>query len=155
MNDFSVVCNSINSTNYLANGNNNSALQYQFDFTPFKNGQYELTFSFVGGNGNYSPSLNAFLSINWGGSRVYTTSTSSTAAVGTGFIGILSPTFISAASGYLKASLQDNPPVNIQLPPSSSFTVSVLKYDGTTFTDNSAANLANYMLVLHFRKINE
>ncbi len=59
--DFKIILNSSNGS-----GTNNNSLSYNFDFSPFKTGYYEMTFSFVAGNNNVDPSIPAELLINFG-----------------------------------------------------------------------------------------
>ncbi len=49
-NDFTIICSSTNGS-----GSNNNSLKYNFDFSPFKNGTYQVSFSFISGSNAIDP----------------------------------------------------------------------------------------------------
>jgi hypothetical protein len=135
--DFKIVLNSS-----MGIGTNNNSLSYNFDFTPFKNGYYEMTFSFVCDNNSVDPSIPAELSINFGTWKNYTTQQNYTSATVTNHVGILYPVYLSITQGYLRANFQDNSPSVLYRPASNNFTVSINEIVSTycSFTGSIPAN---------------
>jgi hypothetical protein len=135
--DFKIVLNSSNGS-----GTNNNSLSYNFDFTPFKSGFYEMTFNFVSGDNAVDPAIPAELLINFGGSKNYTTQSGYTSATSTNHVGILYPYYLSVNQGYLKASFEDNSPSVLYRPQTNTFTVTVNSIVSTycSFTGSIAAS---------------
>jgi hypothetical protein len=153
--DFAIVLNS--SVGVLDSNQTNSSLNYSFDFSPFKEGLYELTFTFVSANntvGSDSDTLvsAAFLYINFGGSQNYRVS-NSIAAAGSNFIGICYPIITFSFDGYLTSKWKDNPPTVISRPINNIFNVLFLDITNSLWVDSNNDEMSRYNLVLKFRKI--
>jgi hypothetical protein len=119
--DFKIVLRSTNGT-----GTNNNSLTYYFDFTPFEDTNYELTFNFASLNNDIDPAIPAELLINWGTLKNYQTVAYSSCASVSNHIGTLFPVLLSTTQGYLRANWIDNPPSVLRRPAGNgNFTVSI------------------------------
>jgi hypothetical protein len=152
--DFAIVLNSNNGQ--FDSNETNSSLNFKFDFSQFKEGLYELTFTFVSANSTIGESDTivspAFLYINFSGSQNYQV-TSSIAASGSNFIGICYPVIAFSFDGYLTAKWKDNPPTLISKPLNNNFRVQFLDINNNIWEDSNNQEIAQYNLVLKFRKI--
>lgn len=154
--DFKIVVNSSVNGTVL---NTTSYMSYSFDFTQFKDGFYEVTFSFCStGENDVDPSNPIELRVNFNGANGACYTTNALYKVGTvktTHLGILYPQQLSASTGFIQASFQDNIPTVIQKPMNfETFTVSLIDPTTNTFwIDNLATALTNYLLVLNFKKI--
>jgi len=136
----------------------NNSLTYYFDFSQFDDGYYEMTFTFVSGQNYLDPAEPANIHItNFGTSNVYASLFYNTQASTSQHIGLLWPSMSSAVTGhgFYAAGPTDNSPVIIRRPNTNNFTVNIYTFSGSLFQDYSTtpANLADYLLVLNFKKI--
>ena len=153
---FNIVLNSQQSTAPFINTNN---LYYQFNWTNIPPGKYQLQFSYLGQN---NPDYEAddcpqvFLTLGTVPS-VYQASARNGSVVST-FIGSLRAQTHQAGQVGFYANLQDNPEVYFNnLPTSGPIQVQVFRGDFVTpfTTINADTELAEYVMVLTFRKVGE
>ena len=136
----------------------NNSLTYYFDFSPFDDGYYELTFTFVSGQNCLDPAEAANIHItNFGSANVYSSLFYNTQASTSQHVGLIWPSMSSTITGhgFYHAGPMDNSPVIIRRPNTNNFTVNVYTYSGALFMDGNTppANLADYLLILNFKKI--
>jgi hypothetical protein len=148
--DFKLI---INSNNYTGVKTTNSNVNYQFDFTPFDDGLYELSFSFASNTNNENIGGVAEILINFFDTQCFTTSPLTIATPNTTHIGVVYPQITSGTNGYLCAKFSDNSPTLIRKPMSNLFTVQVLNLAGGLYVDGVGAALNSYILALAFKKV--
>jgi hypothetical protein len=152
---FNIVLNSQQSSAPVINTNN---LSFQFNWTNIPQGKYQLQFAYIGkNNGDYvaNDAPQVFLSLGTVPS-VYQASASNGSVI-SNFIGSLRTQTHAAGQVGFYSNAQDNPEVYYnRLPTSGPITVQVFRDDFTTpFTTLAGTNLADYILVLTFRKVGE
>jgi hypothetical protein len=151
MNNFKLILNSSNGI-----GSNPNSLSYFYDFSQHEEGVYELTFSYIGGDNDIDPSQPAEVFISFNTLRSYACQVNNSGqagAVSTNHIGLLSPIYLSATNGYLRANMSDNTSSYLRLPYINTFSVNILTRAGVPYTDSASANLASYIMTLAFKKI--
>ena len=151
---FNIVLNS-QQVSASSSGNNNDCT-YDFNFTNIPHGKYEMSFSYKGQNNtdyvaNDSPQL--FLSMG-AVSSTYQAS-NQIGSVVSSYIGGLHAETHSATEVNFFANEQDNCSQYYEsLPTSGQIRLQVFRANFTVpFTTNAGSNLANYVVVLHFRQI--
>jgi hypothetical protein len=149
MKEIAVVFNSL----VNATGAVKSDLTYQFDWSILDEGAYQVSFVYHGltnKKGNKVPLLYVDL-----GSSSTTYSTSATNyANSTLFLGTLfASEVISGDTQYLSSHEQNEPKIIKTRPMNQSPRIFVRNMDGTPFTDAIGADLADYVLTLHLKKI--
>ena len=136
----------INSNNFVG-GTNGSNYEYNFDWSNFEEGAYELTFSYNAVASAVSSTL--ILSIELGTCMNTFTTTSLTSQRFNNTVGLIVPTYRSAGDYSFIASINTNPPVYLNSRPmKSNFMVSTRNIDGA-LTDVAV----DYVLILSFKKI--
>ena len=134
----------------------NVSRQFQFDFSKFPDGLYELTFIYVGVASNQIQNIyGAELNINFPFNHNYKADKIN--YYSSFVVGLIYPVpvFTSTTNtlGYLYAGTQDNPPTLLRKPRGQNFTVSILKYDNTQWLDTNNSQNAGYTLQLCFKRI--
>lgn len=148
--DFTLICNS-NNGNYT--NLTTSTVTYNFDFSLFKDTDYELTFSFLSDNYGLDLGQPMQVLINFGQHSVYTATFGQTNAQTSMVIGNVFPLIVSSTEGSMWCSATQNPPIRMRRPMQNVFTVSLQNLDGDVWQDASTEPLTDYNLVLHFKAI--
>jgi hypothetical protein len=152
---FNIVLNS-QQVSAASSGNNNDCT-YEFNWSNIPQGHYTMSFSYKGQNNtdfvsNDSPQL--FLSLNTVPS-VYQANGNNGSIIST-YIGALHAETHAATEIVFFANLTDNPEVYYNsLPTSGPIRLQVFRGNFTTpFTTlTGGLNLANYVMVLHFKQV--
>ena len=149
MKEIAVVFNSL----VNATGTNNNDLTYEFDWSILEEGKYEVSFVYHGltnKKGDKVPLLHIDLGAT---ANVYKTGATNYANQ-TLFLGTLfAAEVISGDTQYLATHEQNEPIVIRTRPMNQTPRVFVQNIDGTPFTDGVGADLADYNLTLHLKKI--
>lgn len=150
MKEASVVFNSL----VNATGTNNNDLTYQFDWSILDEGMYEVSFVYHGLNNKKTGDKLPLVYIDLGtSSHTYSTSATNYANQ-TLFLGTLfSSEVVSGDAQYLSSHEQNEPKIIRTRPMNQSPRIFVRNIDGTPFTDSIGAELAEYVLTLHLKKI--
>lgn len=152
---FSIVLNSFYPYEEVVAGNN-ADLIYQYDFTNMEQGIYEVSFSYRGEQNHLDSTDLCLVNVDFGAYRsVFQAKGQDTQNRFTQFIGFLHNQYNTNTDGYLYANLNDNPPFELKFKPNGNMIrVTLTKNDGTIFATHGAQNPAEYMMTLHFKKIN-
>jgi hypothetical protein len=152
---FSIVFNSLYPYEEVIAGNN-ADLIYQYDFTNMEQGIYEVSFSYRGKQNVLNSTDLCLVYVDFGAFRsVFEAKGQDTQNRYTQFIGFLHNQYDSNTDSYLYANLNDNPPFELKFKPSgNTIRVCLKNPDGTLFTTHGAQNPAEYIMTLHFKKIN-
>ena len=141
---YNIVLNSLNQ----ASGGTNANASYYYDWSVLQQGKYKMTFSYQGGANNISASRFATIGIDLGQSKTFTTSSTSTTALSSRIVGILSPSFLAVASS-LVSNISTNSPVYLNaVPTNNTFSVNVSNPDASAYTDSAGAVNASYILII-------
>jgi len=132
-------------------GANNANQTYAFDFTNFEEGNYMIDFTYHGEANNLAKSNTCSIFSNFGSPYVLTAGTA-TGAQTTNYLGTLTET--SGATGAFTATYLENAPIHLAGKPKNQI-IEIQMRDGNNalYTDNAGAELANYIMVLRFRKM--
>ena len=144
----------LNSRSSLAGGLVNSDLEYNFDFTRWEQGKYEMSFTYVGEVNNLQCDKIASVFCNLVENKNYTTSDINNAHT-TLNLGTLSVGGTTAKQ-YLYAGRDDNFATELGGRPSNN-TIKVQIRDNANalYTDSVAADVGEYILTLKFKKIED
>jgi len=150
MKEIAVVFNSL----VNATGTNNNDLTYQFDWSILEEGAYEVSFTYHGLNNQKTGAKLPLVYIDLGTNpQVYATSATNYANQ-TLFLGTLFSSEVVSGDAQYLASHEQNEPIRIKTRPmNQSPRIFVNNIDGTPFTDSLSAELADYVLTLHLKKI--
>lgn len=136
----------INSTNYVG-GTNGSNLEYNFDWSNFEEGEYEMSFAYNAVLSTLTSTL--IVSIDLGVCMNSFTTTSSTSQRFNNVIGAIVPTITAVGNYTYNASSVLNPPVYLKSRPMSNRI--------TVYTRNLSGALTDvgvdYVLILSFKKL--
>lgn len=149
---YNVICNSANGI-----GATNNLKKYNFDWSQLPQGKYEVHFSYVGEVNAYNGTKTALLNVELGCSKVFVCGVSSYAPT-SNFLGCLIPLNAQLAAGFDIFRVEDssNPPIHLDSRPANNqFEVKVTDESGALYTDNTAADLAAYVLTLSFDLLEE
>ena len=150
--DYKVVLNSRNSFS----GTNTNNLAYQFDFSNFQDGEYEVSFTYIGEQNDLDATTLGLVFVNLGGSNTFNTGDTNFANT-TQQIGHLRPVLTQQGGGasksYFVAQTIDNHPTFLGARPiNQTIEVQIRDAAGALFVDDSSAALGEYVLTLCFRK---
>lgn len=150
MKEASVVFNSL----VNATGAAKSDLTYQFDWSILDEGMYEVSFVYHGLNNKKTGAKLPLIYIDLGTTPcVYSTSDTNYANQSL-FLGTLFASEVVSGDAQYLASHEQNEPIKIRTRPMNQTPrVFVNNIDGTPFTDSVGADLADYVLTLHLKKI--
>ena len=153
---FSVVINSNSNYGGVAANANKQSLQYAIDWSFLPEGKYKLGYNFISrpttANDVYQiqiPDLGANMnSFN---------AAKSTTAISNGILGLAAQWYgQSTISSCLFSNYMNSPPIYLSNKPRSNlFTVNILNYDGSAYTNNGSWNNFDYLLILYFEKIDD
>lgn len=150
---FSIVLNSLTPFEEVIAGNN-AVLNYQYDFTNMEDGKYEVSFSYRGTLNHLDSTDLCLVYVNFGAYRSVFQAGGNTSNTFTQFVGFLHNQYNTSTDAYLYANVADNPPFELKFKPSGNLiNVSLLSPNGSTFVTHGGQNPAEYIMTLHFRKI--
>ena len=136
----------INSTNYVG-GTNGSNLEYNFDWSNFEEGEYEMSFAYNAVLSTLTSTL--IVSVDLGVCMNSFTTTSSTSQRFSNVIGAIAPTITADGNYTYNASSVFNPPVYLKSRPMSNrITIFTRDLNGA-LTDVGV----DYVLILSFKKL--
>jgi hypothetical protein len=135
------IYNILLNSNNKSGGTNNSA-QYYFNWSVLPQGEYKMTFDYLGGSNNLKGEKVALVNIDLGQSQTFQASSTSTSASSSRCIGTLMPYALSTTS-FLYTQVTSNPIIYLkQRPSNNSFTVQLLDLTGAGFTDSTTTTIA-------------
>ena len=141
------------STSSYSNSANND-VEYAYDFTNMEEGQYEVSFTYRGGQNHLDSTDLALVYVDWGTGSTATRANGSVSAQRTQFMGFLHNQYNTNTDGYLFANLNDNPNVFLNSKINGNIIrVRLLTIAGVPFTTHALQNPADYVFTLQFRKI--
>jgi hypothetical protein len=148
---FNLVLNSQNSSAF-SNGTNDST--YLFNWTNIPQGKYQVSFSYRGlNNGDLVANDSPQVFISFPQTTTYQASTQEISQVSF-FIGSLRIETHAGGQAYFACNQFDNPDIFLTSRPNGQIRVQVFRSDFITpFTTIAASNLADYVLVLGFKRI--
>ena len=147
MKEYVVVLNS----RVALTGANNANQTYAFDFTNFEEGAYMVDFTYTGEANNLAKTNTCSIFSNFGTPYVLTAGTA-TGAQTSAYLGTLTETS-STTVGAFTATYLENAPIHLAGKPKNQI-IEIQMRDGNNalYTDNAGAELANYIMVLRFRR---
>lgn len=149
---FNIVLNSQNSSIFSsANASNKT---YLFNWTNIPQGRYELNFTYRGlNNADLVASDSPQVFISFTGMSTYQATTLETSRISQ-FMGSLRIDTHAAAQAYFYANQNDNPPIFLTSRPDGPIIMRVLNGAFSDFfTTAAGSQLADYVMVLNFKKI--
>lgn len=149
-NDAVVVFNSL----VNATGANNNDLTYQFDWSQFEDCDYEVSFSYHGLTNKINGSKLPLVFIDLGSSQCVFQTSATNYANQSLFLGTLQATAKTSGDAEYVATETTNVAIHIKgRPRNQSPRIFIQNIDGTPFTDSNSAELADYVIALHLKKM--
>lgn len=149
-NEASVVFNSL----VNATGTNKNDLTYRFDWSILDEGKYKVSFTYHGLTNKKTGDKLPLVYIDLGASSSAYSTSASNYANQTLFLGTLFASDVVSGDAQYLASHEQNEPITIKTRPiNQSPRIFVQNIDGTPFTDSIGADLADYVLTLHLKKV--
>ncbi len=147
MKEYVVVLNS----RVALTGVNNANQTYAFDFTNFEEGNYMIDFTYHGEANDLARTNTCSIFSNFSSSYVLTAG-ASTGAQTSAYLGTLTEKS-GTADGAFTSNHLDNPPIHLAGKPKNQI-IEIQMRDGNNalYTDNAGGELANYIMVLRFRR---
>tara|TARA_R110000765_G_scaffold19973_1_gene52085 strand:+ start:297 stop:746 length:450 start_codon:yes stop_codon:yes gene_type:complete len=147
MKEYVVVLNS----RVALTGANNANSSYAFDFTNFEEGSYLVDFTYHGEANDLARTNTCSIYSNFASSYVLTAG-ASTGAQTSAYLGTLTETS-GTTDGAFTSTYLENAPIYLAGKPKNQI-IEIQMRDGNNaiYTDNAAAELANYIMVLRFRR---
>ena len=132
-------------------GVNNANQTYAFDFSNFEEGAYMVDFTYHGEGNDLARTNTCSIFSNFTTPYVLTAGTA-TGAQTTNYLGTLTETS-GTADGAFTSTYLENAPIHLAGRPTNQI-IEIQMRDGNNalYTDNAAAELANYIMVLRFRR---
>ena len=149
-----MIYNIVLNSNNISSGIPCNGIHY-FDWTVLPESQCKVTFSFMSGFQSLAlmPSIPT-LYVDLGQNTVYTSTTNSSIAKQTQFVGMLFPNLISANSFLSCTKESTNTLFLSSRPNSNQFNVRILNnITGANWLDNNNALITNYVLNLTFETV--
>ncbi len=147
MKEYVVVLNS----RVALTGANNANQTYAFDFTNFEEGAYLVDFTYHGEANDLARTNTCSIYSNFASSYVLTAG-ANTGAQTSAYLGTLTETS-GTADGAFTSTYLENAPIHLAGKPTNQI-IEIQMRDGNNalYTDNAGAELANYIMVLRFRR---
>ena len=147
MKEYVVVLNS----RVALTGANNANQTYAFDFTNFEEGSYLVDFTYHGEANDLARTNTCSIYSNFASSYVLTAG-ANTGAQTSAYLGTLTETS-GTADGAFTSTYLENAPIHLAGKPKNQI-IEIQMRDGNNalYTDNAGAELANYIMVLRFRR---
>jgi len=150
--DYKVVLNSRNSFS----GTNTNNLAYQFDFSNFQDGAYEVYFTYIGEQNDLDATTLGLVFCNLGGSNTFNTGDTNYANTSEQ-IGHLRPVLTQQGGGasksYFLAQTIDNHATFLGARPrNQTIEVQIRNGSGGLFVDDAGDPLGEYILTLYFKR---
>ena len=147
MKEYVVVLNS----RVALTGANNANQTYAFDFTNFEEGSYLVDFTYHGEANDLARTNTCSIYSNFASSYVLTAG-ANTGAQTSAYLGTLTETS-GTADGAFTSTYLENAPIHLAGKPTNQI-IEIQMRDGNNalYTDNAGAELANYIMVLRFRR---
>jgi len=154
---FSVVCNSTVNVGGVGSGSNKSSLQYAIDWTFLPEGKYRLGYNFISRATTSSNDVFLIQIPDLGSNMNSFTAGNKTFASSNGILGLASGWYgQNNVASCMFSNYLNSPPIYLQNKPRSNiFTVNLLQYDGSAFTNGGSWTGFDYVLILYFEKIDE
>tara|TARA_R110002153_G_scaffold108887_1_gene249599 strand:- start:336 stop:785 length:450 start_codon:yes stop_codon:yes gene_type:complete len=132
-------------------GVNNANQTYAFDFLGFEEGAYMVDFTYHGEANDLAKTNTCSIFSNFTTPYVLTAGTA-TGAQTTNYLGTLTETS-GTADGAFTSTYLENAPIHLAGRPTNQI-IEIQMRDGNNalYTDNAGAELANYIMVLRFRR---
>jgi hypothetical protein len=153
---FSVVLNSTSNYNSVGSGGNKSSLQFAIDWQFLPEGKYKMGYNFISrpttANDVY------YLQIpDLGANMNSYTAAKSTTTTTNGILGLAAQWYgQGTVSSCLFSNYMNSPPIYLANKPRANvFTVNILNYDGSAYTNGGSWTNFDYLLILYFEKIDE
>ena len=150
MKEYVVVLNS----RVALTGVNNANQSYAFDFTNFEEGAYLVDFTYHGEANDLARTNTCSIYSNFASSYVLTAGTA-TGAQTSAYLGTLTETnsLNGNIDGAFSSTYLENAPIYLAGKPKNQI-IDIQMRDGNNalYTDNAGAELANYIMVLRFRR---
>ena len=147
MKEYVVVLNS----RVALSGANNANQTYAFMFDNFEEGSYLVDFTYHGEANDLARTNTCSIYSNFASSYVLTAG-AQTGAQTSAYLGTLTETS-GTADGAFTATYLENAPIHLAGKPKNQI-IEIQMRDGNNalYTDNAGAELANYIMVLRFRR---
>jgi hypothetical protein len=131
-------------------GANNANQTYAFDFTNFEEGPYLIDYTYHGEANDLERNNTCSIYSNFSSSSVLTAGTQTGSQI-SAYLGTLTET--SGATGGFSSTYLQNAPIYLAGKPKNQIIeIQMRTGNNELFTDNSDAELANYIMVLRFRR---
>ena len=150
---FNIVLNSQQVSD--ASSINNNDRSYEFNWSNIPHGKYEMSFTYKGlNNGDFVANDSPQLFLSLGATPSTYQASNAYGSVISNYIGALHAETHAATQVAFYANEQDNCIVYYEsLPTSGPIRLQVYKADFVTLFTTTTADLANYVVVLHFKQI--
>jgi hypothetical protein len=148
------IYNILLNSNTKSAGANNTA-QYYFDWSVLPQGEYKMTFDYLGGANSLTGTKLALIYVDLGQSQSFQANSTSTSASSTRCIGSLMPYALSTTS-FLYTQVTSNPIIYLkQRPSNNSFTIQLLDLTGALFVDTAGVVNAPYIMNINLELVKE
>ena len=134
-------------------GTNHNDLTYNYDFSTWEAGDYEISFSFSSNTDNLQNIYGYNLSVNFAGDYVKEANNVTAPFTYLGGLRLASLYYSSYINNYLIAKADSNPPIKIKKPTVSSINIRIDAHEGWGNNGYGWTYLDDYTLFLHFKKL--
>ena len=143
--DYTIVLNARNASS----GTNNNSLVYDYDFTHFEEGHYELTWNYIGTHENITNQYGYMVETNFI-LKSYEVENAVSNCIGV--LESFGEEFNGSRANYLIARMDTNVPMKLDKPALTQIRIDIKNFWGGGAADYNGTEIGDYMMMLHFKK---